>query len=263
MKGKKILVIEPDFESLKSLSRFLLDAKFDVITAFDGEEGLKKAKKENLDLIILEPRLPKMSGFDLCSIITKDFERKIPVVILTEFFQDFKADILKSFGAAAYLNKPFEKEKLFYTLLDLLKEGKVEESKDTRITSSVFKSLTEKHQEESESKTKRIGDRGGNGDGTNGNGSNGNGQNGNGSHGHDRQLEMLLSSYTFEASPSLLSILAQDDNGSQKKNGQVIGKTVDVEEMLEDVLSEFGLTYKKKTSLQEDIRALNDLIASC
>lgn len=36
MKGKKILVIEPDFDSLKSLSRFLLDAKFDVITAYDG-----------------------------------------------------------------------------------------------------------------------------------------------------------------------------------------------------------------------------------
>ena len=141
---------------------------------------------------------------------------------------------------------------MFYTLLDLLKEGKGEENgKEQEDTSQAIETFPENNQEESESITMKMGSSGDNGNGTNGNGSNG----------HDQQLDMILSSYTFEVSPTLRSILAQDGNGSQKKNGRVILKTVNVAEMLEDVLSEFGLTSKKKTSLKEEIHAMKDLIA--
>jgi len=265
MKGKKILVIEPDFESLKSLSKFLIDVKFELISAYDGEEGLRKAKTENPDLVILEPRLPKMNGFDLCSIITKDFEKKIPVIILTEFFQDFKAEILHSFGAAAYLNKPFEKEKLFYTILDLLKEekgGKTE--KAMKEANPETESSPENRQEKSELGPKKRRSDSGNGSGDNGEGDNGNGTNGNGNHGHDRrkQLENLISSFMHNTDHNLMPSSTHNGNGSQKKNGRESHHAIKIDDMLENVLSEFGLTSKKKTSLEEDLRALDDLIAS-
>ena len=97
----------------------------------------------------------------------------------------------------------------------------------------------------------------------NGNGNNGNGTDESGDNGGERQeeLESFLSSYTFEVSPTLRSILAQDGNGSQGENWLVIRETVNVDDMLKDVLTEFGLTSKKKTSLQKDISAMKDLIA--
>lgn len=265
MKGKKILVIEPDFESLKFLSKFLLDAKFELIFAYDGEEGLRKAKTENPDLVILEPRLPKMNGFDLCSIITKDFEKKIPVIILTEFFKDLKAEILHSFGAAAYLNKPFEKEKLFYTILDLLKvEKRGKTGEEMKKANPDTESLPERCQEKSELVPKKMRSNSGNESGNNGEGNNGNGTNGNGSHGRNRrkQLENLISSFMLNTGHNLMPSPTHNGNGSQKKNRQESHHAIKIDDMLENVLSEFGLTSKKKTSLEEDIHALDDLIAS-
>jgi len=257
MKGKKILVIEPDFESLKSLSRFLLDAKFEVITAYDGEEGLEKAKAENPDLVILEPRLPKMNGFDLCSIIAKDFERKIPVIILTEFFQDFKTEILQSFGAAGFLSKPFEKEKLFYKILDLLKESDEKKmAEETYSSDQTLKPSPQILREKSQLKSKNNG-----GDGSH-DSSGPNGKNGR-KNGYYRQIENLLASFKSEAGQDMMPSRDNRGNGSQKNNGQESLERLQVDDMLEEVLSEFGLTSKKKTSLEEDIRALNELIASC
>jgi DNA-binding response OmpR family regulator len=123
MRDKKVLIIDPDFESVKSLHQLLTDFECQVIVAYDGEQGLEKAKTENPDLIILEAMLPRLKGFDICAIIANDFERKIPVIILSEFYQDFKDLILQKFGAIALLKKPVDKEELHYTLFDLLKKS--------------------------------------------------------------------------------------------------------------------------------------------
>ena len=128
MRDKKVLIIDPDFESVKSLHQFLTDFECQVIIAYDGEQGLEKAKTENPDLIILEAMLPKLKGFDICAIIANDFEKKIPVIILSEFYQDFKDVILQKFGAIALLKKPVDKEELHYTLFDLLKKSPEKEA---------------------------------------------------------------------------------------------------------------------------------------
>jgi DNA-binding response OmpR family regulator len=128
MKDKKVLIIDPDFESVKSLHQLLKDFECQVIVAYDGEQGLEKAKTEDPDLIILEAMLPRLKGFDICAIIANDFERKIPIVILSEFYQDFKDIILQKFGAEALLKKPVDKEELHYTLFDLLKKRQEKEA---------------------------------------------------------------------------------------------------------------------------------------
>ena len=120
MDRKKILIIDADFESVKSLTHFLSEENFLVSTAYDGEEGLKKTLKDKPDLIIMEPFLKKLHGFDLCMIISKDFDPKIPVIILSGYYHEsfFRDEALQTFGAEAFLSKPFNKDKLLSIIKD-------------------------------------------------------------------------------------------------------------------------------------------------
>jgi DNA-binding response OmpR family regulator len=122
MKDLKALVIDPDFDYLQMLSQFLTADGFHVVTATDGEEGLRKAMIESPDLIIMEPMLSKLHGFTLCNIVTKEFKKKIPVIILTNHYQEprFKKEALQVYGAAGYLNRPIMKKELRSTIFDVL-----------------------------------------------------------------------------------------------------------------------------------------------
>ena len=85
MRKLKILIVDFDEEASRYLSEFLKTEGYDVSEASDGEIGLEKCKAEMPDLVVVEPMISKLHGFELCSIITNDFEGKIPVVILTKF----------------------------------------------------------------------------------------------------------------------------------------------------------------------------------
>ncbi len=110
MKNKKVLIVDFDDKSIGPLTKFLEEEGFAVLVERDGEAGLETAKKQNPDLVILEPMLPKLHGFELCSIITHDLEPKIPVIILTKFYREeqFKIESVRSFGASAFVCKPFQ-----------------------------------------------------------------------------------------------------------------------------------------------------------
>ncbi len=122
MTKKKILVVDFDEKSAESLRGFLEDEGFDALVACDGETGLDKAKQEKPDLVILEPMLPKLHGFELCGIITHDMDPKIPVIILTKFYREeqFKIESLRSFGASAFVSKPFERTEMRQLISDLI-----------------------------------------------------------------------------------------------------------------------------------------------
>ena len=77
MKDLKVLVIDPDFDYLQLISQFLGADGFHVVTATDGEEGLRKAMIESPDLILIEPMLSKLHGFTLCNIVSKEFKKNI------------------------------------------------------------------------------------------------------------------------------------------------------------------------------------------
>lgn len=127
----KILIVDFDDESALALSEYLKSEGFQVIAAEDGEAGLEKCKAENPDLVIVEPMISKLHGFELCSIITHDFNGHIPVVILTKFYREeqFKIEATKAYGASAFLSKPFKGPEILSTIRDLLKE-KIEETEE-------------------------------------------------------------------------------------------------------------------------------------
>ncbi len=122
MKDLKVLVIDPDFDYLQLISQFLSADGFHVVTATDGEEGLRKAMIESPDLILMEPMLSKLHGFTLCNIVSKEFKKKIPVVILTNYYQDahYKKEAIQVYGAAAYLTRPIMKKELRSAIFDIM-----------------------------------------------------------------------------------------------------------------------------------------------
>jgi DNA-binding response OmpR family regulator len=128
MKDLKVLVIDPDFDYLQLISQFLATDGFHVVTATDGEEGLRKAMIESPDLIIIEPMLSKLHGFTLCNIVSKEFKKKVPVIILTNHYQDarFKKEAIQVYGAAAYLTRPIMKKELRTTIFNVLGKKSME-----------------------------------------------------------------------------------------------------------------------------------------
>jgi len=132
MKAKKILIIDFEKRSLISLAKFVQAEGYEVIIATDGLTGLDKFKSENPDLVIMEAMLPKLHGFDLCLKINCDFPRKVPIIIITGVYREslYKSEALQFYGASAYFEKPWKREELRSTILNLLskqEENEVQE----------------------------------------------------------------------------------------------------------------------------------------
>jgi len=103
---KTILVVEDDKFLRELISHKLLKEGFDIIEAFDGEDGIKKIKEQKPDLILLDLILPGIDGFEVLSKMKSDQELvPIPVIILSNLGQ--KDDVEKGLklGAVDYLIK--------------------------------------------------------------------------------------------------------------------------------------------------------------
>jgi two-component system, OmpR family, alkaline phosphatase synthesis response regulator PhoP len=119
----KILIIEDEKDLVLTL-RFRLEHNgYEVLTAYDGDEGLKKAQNSRPDLIILDLMLPKMDGYRICGILKSDERyKKIPVLILSARAQEADKKMGEEIGADAYVTKPFEPEELLDKIKELMKE---------------------------------------------------------------------------------------------------------------------------------------------
>lgn len=103
---KKILLVEDDKFLSEMYSTKLAESGFDIETAFDGEEGIKKANEFKPDLILLDIVLPKKDGFEvLKELKAKEELKKIFVIALTNLGQ--KEEVQKGFdlGANDYIIK--------------------------------------------------------------------------------------------------------------------------------------------------------------
>lgn len=106
----RILIIEDD-ENILQLERDYLEANdFEVDTANNGEDGLKKALNNQYSLVLLDIMLPKMDGFEVCKKIrdTKD----IPVLLVSAKKDDSAKINGLGFGADDYIVKPFSPSEL-------------------------------------------------------------------------------------------------------------------------------------------------------
>src|SRR6202167_6822210 len=101
----KILLIEDSKFQRVANGRALVRAGYDVIHAGDGEEGLRSARENIPDLILLDMMLPKISGLDVLRALKGDaLVKHIPVIVLSGLGQANEAKLLKD-GAAAFVLK--------------------------------------------------------------------------------------------------------------------------------------------------------------
>ncbi len=121
MAKKKILVVEDEKDMLYAVTLELETAGYDVITASDGKEGLKKARNESPDLIILDLMLSKMDGYKVCGLLKADRRySRIPIIMFTARAQKSDIKTGQEVGANAYITKPFDPQILLEKLRDLL-----------------------------------------------------------------------------------------------------------------------------------------------
>jgi len=129
MKNKtKILLVDDDRDFVEA-TRLVLESKpYEVVVAYDGDEGLAKARKEKPDLIILDIIMPVKDGFSAAEQLKKDPElKKIPVIMLTSFSEKVgETSLSVSQGLALdtedYVDKPVSPQELLRRVGRLLKE---------------------------------------------------------------------------------------------------------------------------------------------
>ncbi|MDP2951470.1 MAG: response regulator [bacterium] len=103
---KKILFIEDESALQKSMGDSLRREGWEVLSALNGEIGLRQAKTENPDLILLDLILPKMDGFEVFRELKKNKETAdIPVIVLTNLEQMEDVEKALELGAKTYLVK--------------------------------------------------------------------------------------------------------------------------------------------------------------
>jgi len=224
MRKLKILIVDFDEESSLALSEYLKSEDFRVSTAGDGEAGLEKCKGENPDLVIVEPMISKLHGFELCSIISHDFNGQIPVIILTKFYREeqFKIEAMSAYGASAFLSKPFKGPEILSTVNDLLKE-KIKESEEKEMAEE-----TQNMEEFSEKALDNI------------------------------KVEAKVAEAELQTeNPGgevLEPVAAQETVPENEEKGPDIKTEID--KMLADTLSEFGLNLGEKKTLQTEEKSV-------
>lgn len=114
-----LLIVEDNVDIVDYLDRLLRD-DYELVKAYDGQEGLEKANAIIPDLIISDLMMPKLDGIQLCESLKKNEKTNhIPIIILTaKSAFEHKIEGLNT-GADAYLTKPFRKEELFVRLKKL------------------------------------------------------------------------------------------------------------------------------------------------
>lgn len=104
----KILIIDDDEELAGLMKEILVDCHHEVMLAGDGLRGVEQSLKHQIDLILLDIRMPYFSGMWFCNFFKQKPQTKnIPIVMISGCLDDENAEKARSLGAAACLKKPF------------------------------------------------------------------------------------------------------------------------------------------------------------
>ena len=119
--SKKILIVEDDPRSLKMIQMTLRPYGYSLLEATDGEEALKVARSDKPDLIIMDLRLPKVSGLEVTRQLRQmsDFSH-IAIIAITAYAMKRDREMVIESGCDAYLSKPIDTRELPGVIAELL-----------------------------------------------------------------------------------------------------------------------------------------------
>ena len=107
----KILLVDDDVDLIKVMSGALESKAYEVIVAYNGQEGLEKARREKPDLVVLDILMPVADGFTFADQFRKDPAlAKTPVLALTSFSESLGQPF--PFDVSEYIVKPIKPKDL-------------------------------------------------------------------------------------------------------------------------------------------------------
>jgi phosphate regulon transcriptional regulator PhoB len=122
--GQKILVVEDEPDIAKLVSYNLVQEKFKVLTAEDGEQALQVIQREKPNLVVLDLMLPGLSGIEVCKILRERAETaKLPILMLTAKAGEADRVVGLELGADDYLAKPFSPREMVARVRAILRRA--------------------------------------------------------------------------------------------------------------------------------------------
>ena len=124
----KILLVDDDPDFVEATKVVLESRPYEIITALGGEEGLKKAREEKPDLILLDVIMPDIDGFQVCQQLKKDLQlSQIPVIMITSFSEKYRETSIGvsqglSLEAEDFVDKPVTPAELLIRVEKWLKK---------------------------------------------------------------------------------------------------------------------------------------------
>ena len=110
---KRILVVDDEIYIVHILEFTLTMEGYEVLTAADGEEALRRIEQDRPDLIVLDIMMPKMDGYEVLRRIRTDEEFKsLPVILLSAKGRPIDRETGLEIGADDYIVKPFSPRRL-------------------------------------------------------------------------------------------------------------------------------------------------------
>jgi signal transduction histidine kinase/FixJ family two-component response regulator len=128
--GETILVVDDRDDSLQFLTEYVLAPNgYKYIIAKDGETGLHKALTENPDLVIMDLKMPKMTGLEVLAAL-RERQSNIPVILMT--FHGSEETAVQAFrlGARDYMIKPYGVQEMLESIERALTEGRLRAERD-------------------------------------------------------------------------------------------------------------------------------------
>jgi DNA-binding response OmpR family regulator len=122
MAGERILIVEDERAVARGLEYGLTSEGFTVLWADTGQQGLELVRSQNPHLILLDIRLPDVSGFDVCRQLRAEGKR-MPILMLTARDEELDKVLGLELGADDYVVKPFSLRELISRIRALLRRA--------------------------------------------------------------------------------------------------------------------------------------------
>ena len=117
----KFLIVDDEPDVVDSVSELFTLRNYNVITATSGTKALELVKKENPNIIILDIRMPDISGMDVLKEVKKNYP-KTRVIMLTGIEDESTKSMAMELGASGYLTKPYSYSELIELSRKLIQE---------------------------------------------------------------------------------------------------------------------------------------------
>jgi DNA-binding response OmpR family regulator len=119
----KILVVDDEAPIIEVLTYNLKRANYEVLVAWDGEQALRLARREQPDLIILDLMLPKLDGIEVCRTLRRERDRNgdVAIIMLTARDEEVDRVVGLELGADDYVVKPFSVRELLARVKNVLR----------------------------------------------------------------------------------------------------------------------------------------------